>query len=134
MYILITLLTLVAKMNMKRIRPTHCYPDVEIKEWPTSDNPYFHYICLSTYLRIKSDDGFYYRWDVVETLSFKNIEDRSVNMSNAFNRLNRNIYCALTFGKINPDLTFSDGTPIFEKDSDQTDEKERMEILFGVNA
>jgi hypothetical protein len=105
-------------MNQDPQAPSHIFPIVEaIRNGKT--------LILQTTLRKKHTDGKYYYWNFE---SHKYISpEREHDWTAAISSFNRDLYLAQMHGKIDPSVTFKDGTPYYTLCENQIDEKERMD-------
>lgn len=101
------------------------YPDMDIREV----NNVF---TIKSYLRLKNqNDGKYYLTLHKQECQVVGLTDSSVEscIKDTFVRFNDGIYRMILYGMVDVSLYFVDNDPVWEIDSDQTDEDKRLYAL-----
>lgn len=103
------------------------YPEVNVKTVTRED---LTIIEIATKLRVKHDDGLYYYFKHYYTNKVLN-KNCIFTLTEMLERLHKEVYASSIAGKINLDLVYGNGDPVFTKCESQEDEEVRLkrEIL-----
>lgn len=101
------------------------YPYFNVEVQKTPDNEAV--VTFKSILRIKGEDGIYYLTRFKDKYKSVNGEELDLeSLVNLMNRANKLMYTYTMCTKCPSNTTYLTGEPLFIKDEDQTDEKDRL--------
>lgn len=118
--------------------PTFPKVDFQSAKVVNEDSTTYWVFKILTKVRLKHDDGFYYKSIVIESSRYPVVEDgefpRDV-FREFLNRFMENCYSHLLLGKVNPNLKsngFPDTMFLYEKDEETLSDKELLDMKRKV--